>query len=194
MRNPELEHAWKVFPLTNDRWKDFETLFGSRGACGGCWCMAWRLSPKDFEKNKGAGNKKLMHDIVKSGEVPGLLAYIHQVPAGWIALAPRKAFMKLENSRVLAAPDTQEVYSIPCFFIAKEFRNRGLQHALLHAAITYARTRGIHILEGYPQANMDTHLPAPFVWTGLESAFRKAGFREVARRSPKRPIMRYEIS
>jgi hypothetical protein len=31
-----------------------------------------------------------------------------------------------------------------------------------------------------------------FVWTGLASAFRQAGFKEVARRSKTRPIMRRE--
>ena len=38
---------WK--PLTPETWSDFERLFGSRGACGGCWCMLWRLKNKDFE-------------------------------------------------------------------------------------------------------------------------------------------------
>ena len=36
-------------------------------------------------------------------------------------------------------------------------------------------------------------LPAPFVYTGLASAFRKAGFKEVARRSEARPIFRFVI-
>jgi hypothetical protein len=31
-----------------------------------------------------------------------------------------------------------------------------------------------------------------FAWNGLAAAFRKAGFREVARRSPTRPIMRWQ--
>ena len=33
-------------------------------------------------------------------------------------------------------------------------------------------------------------IPDSFVWTGLPSAFERAGFVEVARRSPARPIMR----
>src|SRR5436190_898686 len=36
-------------------------------------------------------------------------------------------------------------------------------------------------------------LPDVFAWTGLSSAFRKAGHVEVARRSPTRPIMRLEL-
>jgi len=49
---------WEVQPLTSSHWDDFETLFGDRGACGGCWCMVWRLSRKDFERGKGAGNRR----------------------------------------------------------------------------------------------------------------------------------------
>jgi hypothetical protein len=37
-------------PLTKERWSDFETLFGVRGACGGCWCMFWRLTRSEFER------------------------------------------------------------------------------------------------------------------------------------------------
>ena len=36
-------------------------------------------------------------------------------------------------------------------------------------------------------------MPDVFAWTGMASAFRKAGFREVARRSAGRPIMRIEL-
>ncbi|HEB84575.1 MAG TPA: N-acetyltransferase, partial [Bacteroidetes bacterium] len=32
----------EVYPLSPERWGDFEALFGERGACGGCWCMYWR--------------------------------------------------------------------------------------------------------------------------------------------------------
>lgn len=35
--------------------------------------------------------------------------------------------------------------------------------------------------------------PDTFMWTGLASAFRKAGFKEILRRSATRPIMRYYV-
>ncbi|MCJ7497071.1 MAG: GNAT family N-acetyltransferase, partial [candidate division Zixibacteria bacterium] len=48
----------KFHPVTSNRWKDLENLFGERGACGGCWCMWWRLSRSLFNKQKGEGNRK----------------------------------------------------------------------------------------------------------------------------------------
>jgi len=51
--------------------------------------------------------------------------------------------------------------------------------------------RGAKIVEGYPTEPTMEHTPDPFIWTGTPSAFRKAGFREVLRRSKARPIMRF---
>ena len=51
--------------LSKSTWNDFETLFGNNGACGGCWCMYWRLKNKDFKINKGDGNKKSYQKVGK---------------------------------------------------------------------------------------------------------------------------------
>jgi len=180
----------KILPLTPSRWPDLEKLFGPRGACGGCWCMFWRVRRSIFEKNKGAGNRRAFRKIVRGGRVPGLLAYAGKEPVGWCAVEPREAYAVLERSRVLARVDEQPVWSVVCFFIAKAYRRRGVTRALLEAACAYAKKRGAKILEGYPTEPRKGAMPDPFVWTGLASAFRKAGFKEVARRSPTRPLMR----
>jgi len=180
-------------PLTPPRWGDLETLFGERGACGGCWCMWWRLKRSEFNQNKGENNRKAFQDIVKAGEVPGLLAYAGDQPVGWCAVAPRESYPALERSRILKRVDDQPVWSVTCFFIAKPYRRKGLTVLLLHAAIEYTRSQGAAILEGYPVDPGEDELPAPFAFTGLAPAFKKAGFVEVARRSTKRPIMRYSF-
>jgi len=70
-------------PLTPERWPDFETLFGPRGACGGCWCMWYRMKRSDFEKQKGEGNRQIMKNLVDSGEIPGILAYNDNQVIAW---------------------------------------------------------------------------------------------------------------
>ena len=178
-------------PLTPSRWKDLETLFGERGACGGCWCMWPRLRRADFQKQKGPGNKRAMKRIVQSGPPPGLLAYADGRPVAWCALAPRETYCVLENSRILKRVDELPVWSVVCFFVAKPFRRRGLTAKLLEAAAAYVRKHGAGIIEGYPvDPKPGARSAEVFVWTGLASAFRKAGFEEVQRRSPTRPIMR----
>jgi GNAT superfamily N-acetyltransferase len=184
----------QFYPLTPSRWKDFETLFGERGACGGCWCMWPRLRRSDFQKQKGPGNKRAMKRLVESGPPPGLLGYADGQPVAWCALAPRETYRALTNSRILKPVDDQPVWSVTCFFVAKPYRRRGLSARLLDEAAKYARKQGARMVEGYP-VEPKTNAPSPdvFVWTGLASAFRKAGFEEAARRSPTRPIMRRRV-
>jgi GNAT superfamily N-acetyltransferase len=183
----------EFFPLTPERWADFEMLFGPRGACGGCWCMLWRLSRKDFERGKGAGNRTAMHALITAGTSPGILAYLDGEPVGWCAVAPREEYPGLDRSRLLKKLDDMPVWSISCLLVRKEFRRKGLSVALLRAAIEFVRERGGQVVEGYPVEPKKDEMPAVFAWTGLASAFVKTGFKECARRSATRPIMRYVI-
>jgi GNAT superfamily N-acetyltransferase len=180
-----------IYPLTPDRWADLETLFGPRGAIGGCWCMWWRLTRSEYDRQKGEGNRQAMHAIVASGEVPGLLAYSGGRPVAWCSVAPRTAFPSLDRSRVLKRVDDQPVWSIVCFFMARGFRRQGLSLRLIQAAVDYARSQGARIVEAYPIEPKKDDAPDFYAFTGMASTFRKAGFVEVARRSETRPIMRY---
>jgi GNAT superfamily N-acetyltransferase len=182
----------EVHPLTSQRWPDFEKLFGKNGACAGCWCMWWRLSAAQWRNQKGEGNRKAMRTLVKAGAKPGLLAYVDGHAVGWCAVAPRDDYPRFAASRVLAPVDDQSVWSVTCFFIARDWRRRGITGRLLEAAARFACERGGKILEGYP-VEPKRDQPDAFVYTGLASAFRKAGFKEVARRSPSRPIFRRKL-
>jgi GNAT superfamily N-acetyltransferase len=152
--------------------------------------MLWRLKRSGFEKGKGAGNKRAMKRIVDAGETPGLLAYAEGRPVAWCALAPRETYPLLENSRVLARVDDKPVWSVVCLFVERSHRRKGISGRLLRAAADYAAKHGARIVEGYPVEPKKGTIPDVFAWTGLPSAFAKAGFVEVARRSPTRPIMR----
>ena len=137
-------------PVTPDRWRDLEKLFGARGACGGCWCMWWRLKRSEFDQKKGAGTRRALKKLIATGQVPGLLAYAEGEPVGWCSVAPRHDFSALERSRILKPVDDQPVWSVVCFFVARPFRRKGVTQQLLTAAIEYAREQGAKIIEGYP--------------------------------------------
>ena len=177
-------------PLTAERWPDLEALFGPRGACGGCWCMLWRLTHTEFERQKGEGNRRDFKAIVESGAAPGLLGYVGAQPVGWCAVAPREDYPALERSRILKPVDDEPVWSVTCLFVARPFRRQGLTVRLLVAAVAHAGQQGARIVEAYPVEPKTPDMPAAFAWTGTASAFRQAGFTEVLRRSPTRPIMR----
>jgi len=155
--------------------------------------MWWKLTKSEFEKNKGEANKKLMKRIVESNETPGILAYHNSEPIGWCAVAPRDKYPTLERSNILKRVDDRPVWSIVCFYIDRRYRKAGLTTAMLEFIIDYCRKQGAEIIEGYPVDPIKSNMPPVFAWTGFASSFRKAGFKEIARRSKTRPIMRYEL-
>jgi GNAT superfamily N-acetyltransferase len=178
-----------IHPLTPGRWDDFETLFGENGACAGCWCAWWRMGQSEWLAKKGDGTKRKMRALVKKGPPPGLLAYADDEAVGWCALAPREDYPRLARSKILAPVDDAPVWSVTCFFVRRDWRRRGVTVALLDGASRWVGAQGGRILEGYP-TDTDKEQPATFVHHGLAGAFRRAGFREVARRSKTRPIVR----
>jgi len=144
-------------------------------------------------EDRGEQNKKILKSMVDSGRIPGILAFEGGDPVGWCAVAPREEYSALERSRLLKRLDAEPVWSVVCFFVAKKFRHRGISVRLLEAALDYVKKQGGKIVEGYPIDPLKGGTPDPFAYTGLVSAFRKAGFIEIGRRSETRPIMRHLV-
>lgn len=167
-----------VRPLTPDRWDDLEALFGPSGAYSGCWCLFWRVSSADFAANGNAGNRRALRRLVSTGRVPGLLAYDGDTPVGWVSVAPRTEFVRLERSPKLKRVDDLPVWSIVCFFVARGHRRRGVMSALIDGAVAYVRAQGGRVVEAYPVERADFSGCTGFM--GLVSAFRRAGFEAAA--------------
>lgn len=197
MSSPNTEETWhdlKIEALTTANWPQFVELFGEKGACGNCWCMYYRLGKADFQEGKSNhGNREAMHDLVKAEKPTGLIAFYEGQAIGWCAFAPREDFAKLQRSRVHKRIDDQHVWSIPCFFINKQFRRKGLSVVLLKGVIAYARAHGIKILEAYPTIPTQERLPDSFAWIGLYKSFERAGFEIVDTTSKSRPMVRFYL-
>lgn len=185
--------ALAVHPLTPDRWPDLERLFGRQGAYSGCWCMWWRLPGASYQAHTAAERKDAFRAIVGEGHVPGLLAYRDGEPVGWCAVAPRTEFPRFARSRYWQPLDAEPVWSIVCFYVAREQRGQGVATHLLAAAVDHAAAQGARIVEAYPK-EPDERLADSSVYTGTAAMFRAAGFEEVARRHPLRPLMRRRLA
>ncbi len=182
-------------PLTPDRWKDFENLFGKKGACAGCWCMYWLMSKKEYDEKRSDGRtKKEMRRIVKNNIQPGVLAYDNDKAIGWVAIQPREKYSRLSNSKILQPVDNKPVWSIVCFFIHKDYRKKGISVQLINSACDFAASKGGTIVEAYPTDTKNKTSAPVFIYTGTYSAFKRAGFSEVTRRSETRPIMRKRVN
>lgn len=182
----------KFKPLTVSAWPHFEELMGEKGGCGHCWCMFFRLPYSRFQANKPHGNKLLMQDLVRQGRPVGLIAFLHKEPVGWIALAPREDYSKLENARSFKRIDDKPVWSITCFFIKKNYRRRGLSGQLIRGAVEFAQKKKIRVLEAYPAIPYSENMPHPFLWVGVLSGFLANGFRVVKQSSKSRAMVRWE--
>jgi GNAT superfamily N-acetyltransferase len=182
-------------PLSKRNWIQFLQLFGKNGACGNCWCMYHRLSGNDFNEGKiNDGNKEAMKKLVEKNQPTGLLGFYEGQAIAWCAFAPRDHFIKLEKSRVHKRIDDSFVWSIPCFFVDKNFRRQGVSVKLLKAVIKYAKENSITIIEAYPTIPTQEKLPDAFAWIGLYSSFNKAGFTIVDQTSKNRPMVRYYVN
>lgn len=169
-------------PLARSDWPVIETLFGANGACGGCWCMWWRvpMGGKAWDAAKGAPNKRAFRSLVESGQASGLLAFSGDQAVGWCALGPRADFPRVERSKVLARDWGHGTWSLNCFYVPARWRGRGVATALVSSAIAHARKQGASELEAYPQAVADGARQAgAFVWTGVPSLFEAHGFMPV---------------
>lgn len=186
--------ALEFRPLTLERWRDVETLFGERGGCAGCWCMWWRLDAAAWTAGKGERNKKALRELVRSGREPGLIAYRDGAPVAWCAVEPRERYPRLARARSLAPIDDRPVWSVTCFFVAPKERRRGTSVALLKAAAVHVKRNGGTTIEGYPVVPSTGAMPAAFAWTGTLRAFLAAGFRAVKRPSKSKAIVRLELA
>jgi len=189
--------SFVVRPLTPDRWADLEAVFGARGCSEArrCWCMFYRKSGKDAgltNAESAARDREALRALAASDRPPGLIGYRDGVPVGWISLGPREDFARLARSPTMKAVDDKPVWSIVCFVVPSTHRGQGVASALLDAAVTYARDRGATLLEAYPVDGQGERVDTA-TWFGAKSMFDAAGFIEVARRRPTRPVMRLAL-
>ena len=188
-----------IAPLTLDRWSDLETVFKAKGCsiARGCWCMAYRRSgsggPLPRGMSRAQANRAGLKALVDAGNPPGLIGYRGKVPVGWISIGPREDYAKLARSPVMKPVDDRPVWSIICFVVPSEFRGQGVAQALLKGALAYAKKQGARLVEAYPVDRPGRSKDAD-MWFGAKSMYDRAGFKEVARRKPQRPIVRIKTA
>lgn len=170
-------------PVTAARWKDFEDLFESRGGPKYCWCMAWRATSERHDMSR-AHRKSALKSRAKDGVPIGILGYLDGKPIAWCSIAPRPTYRKLGGvEKPNENPD--KIWSLVCFFVKHDFRNRGVSDRMLEAAVAYAKKKGAAVVEGYPVAR---NSPS-YTFMGFVPSFKAAGFKSVGRAGSRRHVM-----
>ena len=167
----------RVLPATTERWNDVVELLGVSGEPG-CWCQAWRgLDTKALAG--GRSREQLLHEQIAADPPPGYLAYLDDVPVGWVGVGVRTALPRLAHSRTIPAIDDLPVWAIGCFRIRPGYRRRGVATALLNGVIEAARGAGAPGVEAYPIDPQGRRIEVGAGFVGIASMFDTAGFRRV---------------
>jgi len=191
--------SFATHPLTAANFADLEAIFDARGCsvARACSCMYYRKTGRsswgkeEWAKIK-AKNRAGLKQLADDGEQVGLIGYRDGVPVGWVSFAPRKDFARLENSRIMGPVDDKPVWSIICFVVPSEYRGQGVARQMLDAAIAFCRKKKVKLIEAYP-VDKDGKAADSSLWFGTKSMFDDAGFEEVARRKPERPVVRLHL-
>ncbi|WP_428644915.1 GNAT family N-acetyltransferase [Roseibium sp.] len=182
--------------LTPERWCDLVDLFGpERGANSGCWCMWPFLRGKDWKALTREERRDAFRNKAMNGPAPGLLAYRGGQAVGWVALGPRENYARFQLSKVTRPLETdsreliRSTFAVTCFYVRSGHRKAGLMPLLLAAAVDHAGQQGAKVVDACP---IDADKPSQWGegFVGFTPVFRRGGFEEIARRSPRRPLMR----
>ena len=183
----------EVRPATPARWGDVERVLDHRGSVKGCWCMFFRADPRAWRTGTDEDNRRAMRGLVEAGVHPGLLAYRDDEPVGWVSVAPREQFSRLDRSPISRRVDARPVWALVCLYVPRAHRGTGVARALVRGAVAYARQAGAGMVEAYPVDDTLGPVSADHAYHGLVTLLAAESFEEVARRSPRRPLMRRDL-
>jgi GNAT superfamily N-acetyltransferase len=177
-------------PVTQERPPDLDRFSLQHGKFRYCSCMRWRMTSAQFRRSTKEERVAALEGLVCQGTPVSILAYAGGEPVAWCSVAPRETYAALERYRALERIDDAPVWSVVCFFLDRRIRRQGVTLDLLKAAVSYARSQGAQIVEGYPVEPGS----ASYTYMGSPDTFRRAGFRDVTPVGQARQVMRYHVS
>jgi GNAT superfamily N-acetyltransferase len=188
--------AVEIRDCTSERWDDVAAVFDGPGDPGRCWCQ-WFYRGARADRVSADGNRAALEAQVRE-RPPGVLGYLDGVPSGWCAVAPRPTYTRLVRSKLLAGTPEEEladpsVWAVTCFVVRRPARGRGLAGPLLAGALDLARRGGARTVEGYPVDTAQRTSTSAALFPGPLPVFLRAGFTEVARPQPARPVVRVTL-
>lgn len=168
-----------VRPATIRRFGDVATILApKREGAQGCWCLSYRLSPRDNEALQAPGRARTLEQLCSRDHAPGVLAYEGDEVVGWAGIAPRSELLGFDLRRFPIDPD-RDAWVLYCFRVRAGHGKKGVAHALLAGAVNYARSAEATEVEAYPVDAGGDRIDRTQASAGTVSMFSGAGFTVV---------------
>ena len=193
-----------IVPANEGSWEDLQAIFGTTDYAGLCQCQRFKVVGWIWRDSTQEERIAMLRAQTACGDpdaaaTSGLVAYVDDEPAGWVAVGPRTAYPKLRTSRVPWSGRDEDkgddgIWAVTCCAVRKGYQGRGLTYPLARATIDFARERGARALEAYP---MITQPGKEITWgevhVGARQVFEDAGFEEVSHPTVRRVVMRIDF-
>jgi GNAT superfamily N-acetyltransferase len=193
-----------VVPANEASWADLQTIFGTTGDPGQCYCQWFKVRNRDWSAMAVGERRNRLRDQTlcghpDAGATTGLVAHLGPEPVGWVAVEPRTAYARLAFTRNVWAGRAEDkadvsVWAVTCFVIRRGYRKKGISYALAAATVDFARQRGARAIEAYPMRTAPGQVvPSGSLYVGTRQVFAAAGFAEVSYPAPGRVVMRIDL-
>lgn len=193
--------ALLIAPANEASWDELQLIL--TGTAGRCQCTRQRLGDHDWYAAPVEQRAAILRDATgcddpRATRTVGLVAWVDDEPAGWVAVDARPAYRRLRNSPVPWAgrhesKDDDGVWAIACLVVRRGFRHQGLTYPLVAAAAEHARAQGARAVEGYPMVTGGAEVTWDELSVGPVGPFLAAGFAEVSRPTKRRRVMRLDF-
>ncbi len=114
-----------------------------------CYCRCYHFDHEgcDWDKTTAKDNRNAVIKMIKNNEMSGYLAFDGNKPVGWLNANARNNYSVNSYKTI---DKSENIGSLICFLIAKDYRRQGIAKKLLNAAIDGFKQQGFEFAEGYP--------------------------------------------
>jgi GNAT superfamily N-acetyltransferase len=160
--------------LTSETMPDWFDFFDARAFAdheewNGCYCTAFYYPKPEEYVSQTKKRKDYARWLIESGRMKGYLAYEGGKAVGWVNTNDRREFPRLSD----ICEGEENVLSIVCFIVQKEYRRKGIAKKLLSRVVKDAEGRGFSIIEAYPAKKAKSEYGS---WNGPYEMYLACGF------------------
>lgn len=160
--------------------EDVATVLGPKNPESSvCFCLSYRIPSKEATALRGPERAERVRRLMDEEGPIGVLAYDGDVVVGWAAVAPRSR-THFATFRKIPHVDDVDVWSLWCFRVRPGHRKKGIMHALIEGAVSFAKEQGAPAIEGYPVDNGEARVDLTMAYVGTRRLFEQAGFVKAA--------------